>query len=344
MSLPLLPTTAVGSYPKPAYLLEGRRKRLRDQISTEELTQLERRATREWIAIQDELGMDLLVDGEQYRGDMVAYFADEMEGFAIAGLVRSYGNRYYPKPAVVGPVGRKRPVTVDWFTYAQSLTQRPVKGMLTGPYTIAEWSFNEYYPTRRALVLELARAIHDEVIDLERAGARYIQIDEPAIHTRPEEDFDLAVEAMEIVTRGVSAYTITHICYGDVPKIYPAMLALAVNQLDLALKNEEFALLETFRTAPFTKDIGLGVVDAHSHRVETVEEVADGIRRALRVVPPAQVYISPDCGLKTRTADETIGKLRAMVEAARLVRSELTGPREPLDQDRGGRGSAATRR
>jgi 5-methyltetrahydropteroyltriglutamate--homocysteine methyltransferase len=327
-ALPLLPTTAVGSYPKPAYLLEARRKHLRRQLDRAELGELERRATAEWIRIQEELGMDLLVDGEQYRGDMVAYFADEMAGFAIAGLVRSYGNRYYPKPVVVGPVGRKAPVTVAWFTYAQSLTRRPVKGMLTGPYTIAEWSFNEYYPTRRALVLELARAIHEEVLDLERAGARYIQIDEPAIHTRPEEEFDLAREAMEIVTDGVSAYTVTHICYGDVPKIYPAMLSLAVNQLDLALKNEEFALLETFRRAPFTKDIGLGVVDAHSHRVETVEEVADGIRRALEVIPAEQIYVSPDCGLKTRTVDETIGKLRAMVEGARLVRAELQGARQ----------------
>jgi len=326
-ALPLLPTTAVGSYPKPPYLLEARRKHLRQQISKDELTELERRATREWIQIQDALGMDLLVDGEQYRGDMVAYFADELEGFAIAGLVRSYGNRYYPKPVVVGPVGRKAPVTVEWFRYAQALTSKPVKGMLTGPYTIAEWSFNEYYPTRRELVLELARAIHEEVVDLERAGARYIQIDEPAIHTRPEEDFEVAVEAMEIVTRGVSAYTVSHICYGDVPKIYPAMLRLAVNQLDLALKNEEFALLETFTTAPFTKDIGLGVVDAHSHRVETVEEIADGIRRTLRVIPAEQVYISPDCGLKTRTVDETVGKLRAMVEAAQLVRGELAGAR-----------------
>jgi 5-methyltetrahydropteroyltriglutamate--homocysteine methyltransferase len=200
--------------------------------------------------------------------------------------------------------------------------------MLTGPYTIAEWSFNEHYPTRRELVLELARAIHDEVVDLERAGAKYIQIDEPAIHTRPEEDFDLAREAMEIVTEGVSAYTVTHICYGDVPKIYPAMLHLAVDQLDLALKNEEFALLETFRKAPFTKDIGLGVVDAHSHRVESVAEVADGIRRTLEVIPAEQVYVSPDCGLKTRTADETIGKLRVMVEGTKLVRSELLGARE----------------
>ena len=326
--LPLLPTTAVGSYPKPPYLLEARRKHLRNQIGKDELTELERRATREWIQIQEELGMDLLVDGEQYRGDMVAYFADEMAGFAIAGLVRSYGNRYYPKPVVVGPVGRKAPVTVSWFKYTQSLTKKPVKGMLTGPYTIAEWSFNEHYPTRRELVLELARAIHDEVVDLERAGARYIQIDEPAIHTRPEEDFDLAREAMEIVTEGISAYTVTHICYGDVPKIYPAMLHLAVDQLDLALKNEEFALLETFRKAPFTKDIGLGVVDAHSHRVESVQEVADGIRRTLEVIPAEQVYVSPDCGLKTRTADETIGKLRVMVEGTKVVRSELLGARE----------------
>ena len=329
MTLPLLPVTAVGSYPKPSYLLEARRKHLRAQISKEALTDLERRATREWIQVQEELGMDILVDGEQYRGDMVAYFADEMAGFAIAGLVRSYGNRFYPKPVVIGPVGRRSPVTVEWFTYAQSLTKKPVKGMLTGPYTIAEWSFNEYYPTRRELVLELARAIHDEVLDLERAGAAFIQIDEPAIHTRPEEDFELAVEAMEIVTNGTSAYTVSHICYGDVPKIYPDMLRLAVDQLDLALKNEEFGLLQTFKRAPFTKDIGLGVVDAHSHRVESVEEVADGIRKTLQVIPAAQVHISPDCGLKTRTIDETVGKLRVMVEAARVVRNELTGILSP---------------
>jgi len=331
MNLPLLPTSAVGSYPKPAYLLEARRKALREQISKEELVSLEQRATREWIQIQEELGMDLLVDGEQYRGDMVAYFADEMEGFAIAGLVRSYGNRFYPKPVVVGPVGRRHPVTVEWFKFAQSLTKRPVKGMLTGPYTIAEWSFNEHYPTRRELVLELARAVGEEARDLEKAGARYIQIDEPAIHTRPDEDFELALEAMEIVTGGLSAYTVSHICYGDVPKIYPRVLNLAVDQLDLALKNEDFALLETFKQAPFSKDIGLGVVDAHSHRIESVEEVADGIRKTIRVIPVEQIMVSPDCGLKTRTVDETIGKLRAMVEGARVVRGELKGKgtREP---------------
>lgn len=319
----ILPTTTVGSFPKPPYLLEARRKFLRNQISREELAELERQATKEWILRQEEVGLDIFVDGEQYRGDMVAFFADEMEGFAIAGLVRSYGNRYYPKPVVVGPVGRKKPITVEWWEYAQSLTGKPVKGMLTGPYTIAEWSFNEYYPTRRELVLELARAIHEEAVDLERAGAKFIQIDEPAIHTRPEEDFRLAVEAMEIVTDGLSAYTITHICYGDVPKIYPDMLSLPVRQIDLALKNENFALLEVFKNPRFTKDIGLGVVDVHTHRVESEEEVVEGIRRSLEVFEVSQVYISPDCGLKTRTIEETMGKLRAMVNATRQVRAEL---------------------
>jgi 5-methyltetrahydropteroyltriglutamate--homocysteine methyltransferase len=319
----ILPTTTVGSFPKPAYVLEGRRKASRGQIDAEALRELERRATEEWIRRQEEIGIDILVDGEMYRGDMVAYFADQLEGFEIAGLVRSYGNRYYPKPVVVGPVGRRGPLTVEWFRFAQGLTSRPVKGMLTGAYTIAEWSFNEHYPNRRELVLDLARAIRDEARDLERAGARYIQIDEPAIHTRPDEDFDLAVEAMRVMTEGLGAYTITHVCYGDVPRIYPGMLRLAVNQIDLALKNEDFSLLETFRRPAFTKDIGLGVLDAHSHRIESAGEVADGIRRTLKVIPPKQVYVSPDCGLKTRTIDETVAKLASMVEGTRQVRKEL---------------------
>lgn len=324
MTNSVLLTTSVGSLPKPPYLLEARRKMSRKQLDPQALEDLERRATEEWIRRQEEVGIDILVDGEMYRGDMVAFFADQMDGFEIAGLVRSYGNRYYPKPAVTGPVGRRGPLTVAWFKFAQGLTSKPVKGMLTGPYTIAEWSFNEYYPTRRELVLELARAVHDEAVDLEKAGARYIQIDEPAIHTRPEEDFELAVEAMEVVTRGLTAYTITHVCYGDVPRIYPAMLRLAVHQIDLALKNEEFALLETFRAPRFTKDIGLGVIDAHSHRIESSDEVAEGIRRSLKVIPPSQVYISPDCGLKTRTADEAAAKLEVMMEGTRQIRKELS--------------------
>ena len=324
MTNQILLTTTVGSFPKPPSLLEARRKHARKLLAADELRALERQATEEWIRRQEEIGIDILVDGEMYRGDMVAFFADQMDGFAISGLVRSYGNRYYTKPAVVAPVGRRAPITVEWWSYAQSLTSRPVKGMLTGPYTIAEWSFNEHYATRRDLVLELARAIHDEAMDLERAGARYIQIDEPAIHTRPDADFDLASEAMDIVTKGLRAYTISHVCYGDVPRIYPAMLRLAVDQLDLALKNEDFALLETFKSPRFTKDIGLGVLDAHSHRSETPEEVVEGIRRTLKVIPLSQVYVTPDCGLKTRTTEETVAKLTAMVEGTRRLRQELS--------------------
>jgi len=324
MTNQILLTTTVGSFPKPPSLLEARRKHARKLLVADELRALERQATEEWIRRQEEIGIDILVDGEMYRGDMVAFFADQMDGFAISGLVRSYGNRYYTKPAVVAPVGRRAPITVEWWSYAQSLTSRPVKGMLTGPYTIAEWSFNEHYATRRDLVLELARAIHDEAMDLERAGARYIQIDEPAIHTRPDADFDLAAEAMDIVTKGLRAYTISHVCYGDVPRIYPAMLRLAVDQLDLALKNEDFALLETFKSPRFTKDIGLGVLDAHNHRSETPEEVVEGIRRTLKVIPLTQVYVTPDCGLKTRTTEETVAKLTAMVEGTRRLRQELS--------------------
>ena len=149
MTLPILATTTVGSFPKPPYLLDARRKVARKQMEPAKLRRLEREATEDWIRKQEELDLDILVDGEMFRGDMVAFFADQMDGFQIAGMVRSYGNRYYPKPAVVAPVGRRAPLTVDWYKFAQGLTSRPVKGMLTGPYTIAEWSFNEYYPTRR---------------------------------------------------------------------------------------------------------------------------------------------------------------------------------------------------
>jgi len=176
LDLPLLPTTAVGSYPKPPELLEARIQFQRGAISRERLEDLERRATEFWIRTQEELGMDVLVDGEMYRGDMVAYFAERLPGFEIGGLVRSYGNRYYHKPIIVGPVEWPGPMTVRWWQFAQSLTDRPVKGMLTGPYTMMDWSFNEYYPDRKSAALALARAIRREVEALIEAGARIIQI------------------------------------------------------------------------------------------------------------------------------------------------------------------------
>ncbi|MDO8750259.1 MAG: methionine synthase, partial [Dehalococcoidia bacterium] len=163
-------TTSVGSFPKPDYLTSARNKHSRGEMSDQELLKLERQATQEWIRLQEEMGIDILVDGEMYRGDMVEYFAENMKGFKISGLVRSYGNRYYRKPIAVGPVGRTAAITIEWWKYTQSLTKRPVKGMLTGPYTIADWSFNEYYPSREAFILDLARAVLEEAVDLERAG------------------------------------------------------------------------------------------------------------------------------------------------------------------------------
>ena len=319
---PGLWTTSVGSFPKPDYILKARSQFARKEISREDLKKLEEQATREWIEFQDSIGTDLVVDGEQYRGDMVAYFAEELPGLEMGGLVRSYGNRYYRKPIAMGPIGREKPMTVDWWKYAQSLTDKPVKGMLTGPYTIMDWSFNEHYATRRDFTLDLAKVIRDEALDLEKAGAKYIQIDEPAASTRMDE-LDLVIEAMQIVTEPLSAHTITHICYGDFHRAYPKMLDIPVDQIDLEFANSEYSLLDEFSDAPFTKAIGLGVTDVHSHEQETIDEIADGIRRSLKHIPPERMFVDPDCGLKTRTVDEAKEQLTNIKKAVDVVRAEL---------------------
>jgi 5-methyltetrahydropteroyltriglutamate--homocysteine methyltransferase len=319
---PGLWTTSVGSFPKPDYVTSARSRFARKEIDREELRELEKKATREWIEFQDSIGTDLVVDGEQYRGDMVAFFAEEMPGLEIGGLVRSYGNRYYRKPIATGPVGRDHPITVQWWEYAQSLTKKPVKGMLTGPYTICDWSFNEHYSTRRDFVLDLARAIRDEALDLERAGARFIQIDEPAASTRMDE-LELVIEAMRIVTEPLSAHTITHICYGDFHNAYPKMLEIPVEQIDLEFANSDYSLLARFSDHPFTKYIGLGVVDVHTHDIEPVEDIVEGIRRSLKLIPPERMFVDPDCGLKTRTVDEAKAKLANIAKAVEVVRGEL---------------------
>ena len=318
----MLLTTSVGSLPKPAYLMKARSQARKGELASKELRRLEEQATREWVQFQDALGIDIVVDGEQYRGDMVAFFAEHLNGFKQSSLVRSYGNRYYRKPIIVDEVRRTTPVTVAWWRFAQALTSRPVKGMLTGPYTIMDWSFNEYYPSRRATALALARVIHEEAKDLERAGAQYIQIDEPAISTRLDE-IDLAIEALGIVTKGLRAKTITHICYGNFQALAPKLMKLSVDQIDLEFANRKFALLSTFKRMRFTKEVGLGVVDVHNHRIESVEEVVANLKKALTVFKPEQIYPDPDCGLKTRTPEEAKEKLRVVVEATRIVRDEL---------------------
>ena len=206
---------------------------------------------------QEELGLDVLVDGEQYRGDMVAYFAETMPGFARGGLVRSYGNRYYHKPVMVGPVRWPGPMTVDWWRWTQSLTTRPVKGMLTGPYTLMDWSFDDHYPDRKAACLALAREVRKEVEALLEAGVRIIQIDEPALSVRPDE-LGFAVEAMHLVVDGLPAYYVVHACFGAFETIYPGLLDLPVDNLDLAISHSALDLLAMFEKDPFTKDLSLG--------------------------------------------------------------------------------------
>jgi len=318
----------VGSFGKPDYLQKARNANARGKLGESELTELERKATEEWIRRQERLDIDILVDGEMYRGDMVAYFAERLEGFRIGGLVRSYGNRYYHKPIIASKVSRPKPMTVDWFRYSQSLTDRPVKGMLTGPYTMLDWSYNEAYKTRRDAALALAEVVRQEAEDLQAAGARYIQIDEPAIHARPEE-IEIAIEAMGVVTQNLDAKTVSHICYGDFAAIYPKVLELPVDQLDLAMANYGYRWLELFDKDPFTKELAIGIVDVHTHETESVATAADGIRKGLRYVSKERLLPHPDCGLKTRSVEESEEKCRVVVEATKVVRKELARQATP---------------
>ena len=317
-------TTTVGSFPKPPYLQKARNQFASGKLSREELSELEQQATREVIALQEEIGLDILVDGEMARGDMVVFFAEHFAGMEVGGLVRSYGNRYYHKPVVKGPVRWQKPITVDLWRYAQSLTDKPVKGMLTGPYTMVEWSFLEGYDDFSKAVLEMAKAVNYEALELDRAGAPFIQIDEPALSTRME-DIDLAIDAMAIATEGLTAKTATHICYGDFVSAYPRFLDMPVKQFDLEMANSSHDLVELLKTEGFPEDkeIAWGVVDVHSHEVESVEDVVAEIKRGLEVLPPERLYIDPDCGLKTRTWDESADKLRVIMEGVHKVRKEL---------------------
>ena len=317
-------TTTVGSFAKPGYLQKARNQHGAGKLSREELFELEKKATKEIVALQEEIGLDILVDGEMARGDMVAYFGEHLAGMELDGLVRSYGNRYYHKPVLTDEVRWQEPITLELWRYAQSLTDKPVKGMLTGPYTIVEWSFDEHYNSRRDAVLAVAQVIRREAKELERAGATYIQIDEPALSTR-KEDLGLAIEGMGVVTDGLRAKTITHVCYGDFASVFPGFLEMPVQQFDLEAANSNYDILDLFqkRGFPDDKELALGVLDVHSHAVEPLDAVKAGIKRGLELLPPERLYIDPDCGLKTRPWDEAAAKLRVMMQAVHDVRREI---------------------
>jgi 5-methyltetrahydropteroyltriglutamate--homocysteine methyltransferase len=314
-------TTSVGSFPKPDYLLHARAKASKGVLGKDELSGLEEKATGDWIRFQEAIGIDIPVDGEQYRGDMATYFAENIEGTEISGLVRSYGNRYYKKPIIVDELRRAGPISVEWFRFAQALTKKPVKGMITGPYTMMDWSFDEFYNSREEACLAFAKLLHEEARDLEAAGAKIVQVDEPALATRPEE-LPLLIKAVGVVTKGLKAKTILHTCYGDFDRIFSSFNRLPVDQLDLEMSNSGLDLIDRFKREPLKKEIAFGVIDVHSHVIETKAQIRERIERALTVFEPEKLYIDPDCGLKTRTVDEAEAKLRVMVEAARDVRRD----------------------
>ena len=326
MSLPLLPTTGVGSGAKPDYVTEAKGR----------LNEGGKRATAEHIRLQEALDITVKVDGEFYVGDMSTDYAREL-GLPLADWTRSYDNRFWKKGTVNTLLERSKPIKLEQFEYAQSLTDGPVKGMLTGPTTLANWLFNSHYAKREDLIFAWAEIIGQEALALEKAGAKYIQIDEPAVGERPWEG-DLFREALRRVTNGLQAYTITHVCYGDFGLVYPRMRELPVSQVDIELSSELdlgpdiSKILGMMREDPLTRyrDVAVGVIDIRPGvPVESLDTVVRRIHTALKVLAPTEeelrrIWIDPDCGFRT-TKDTEIayGKLKVMAEAVEQVRQEL---------------------
>lgn len=323
------PTTVVGSYPKLPPAQEALRLFRRGAISQEEFKRLVRESIKAVVSDYIEAGVDIISDGEQSREDMVVYFAERLRGYAPGEWVRVFDNVYFRKPIIVGRVEWVSPMTLEDWEYTTSISQgRPVKVILTGPYTMLEWSFDLYYRDRREAIMDLAKAIRREIEEYVSRGAEYIQVDEPALSTRPwREEAELAGEALREVFKGVSAKRIVHICFGRLEKILPYILDYPVDQFDLEFKNSNFRLLPYLREYGFDKELGYGVIDVHSLQVESVEEVKEAIDRLMKldVIGPERVYVDPDCGLKRLPRDIAKMKLKNMVEAAKLARKEWAG-------------------
>ncbi|MFN2382777.1 MAG: 5-methyltetrahydropteroyltriglutamate--homocysteine S-methyltransferase [Gemmatimonadota bacterium] len=335
LALPELPTTVIGSFPQHAEVRRQRRRLAAGDLSRDAYEGFIEDEIRRAIAFQDDLGIDVVVHGEFERNDMVEYFGERLEGFAFTrhGWVQSYGSRYVKPPLLYGDVRRDAPMTVRWWAFAQSCTERPVKGMLTGPVTMLQWSFVRDDQPREETCFQLAFAVRDEVEDLEAAGARVIQVDEPALREglplrREAWDGYLAwaVAAFRTATGGVRPETQihTHMCYSAFNDIIAAIAALDADVLLIENARSDEKLLEVFREFAYERDIGPGVYDIHSPRVPSAEEMAGRIRASLRVLPIERLWVNPDCGLKTRRYDEIEPALRHLVQAAAQVRETAT--------------------
>ena len=334
LHLPLFPTTTIGSFPQTKEVRSWRAKFKKAEITNQEYDTLIKQEIGDSIRWQEELGIDVLVHGEFERNDMVEYFGEQLEGFVFTknGWVQSYGSRCVKPPIIVGDVERKNPMTVYYTQYAQSLTNKLVKGMLTGPVTILQWSFVRNDQPRSETCMQIAFAIRDEVADLEKANIKVIQIDEPAIREglplRKEnwrEYLNWAVKAFKISSSCVNDETQihTHMCYSEFNDIIEDIAAMDADVITIETSRSQMELLDVFAAFKYPNDIGPGVYDIHSPRVPSKEEMVDLIHKAMKVIPARQLWINPDCGLKTRAWPETKAAVKAMVEAARELRKEV---------------------
>ncbi len=332
LSLPLYPTTTIGSFPQTTEIRAARRDFKAGKLSAEHYQEKMRAEIAHAVCKQEEIGLDVLVHGEAERADMVEYFGELLDGFAFTqyGWVQSYGSRCVKPPIIFGDVSRPAPMTVDWTRYAQSLTTKPMKGMLTGPVTILQWSFVRDDQSRAATALQIALAIRDEAVDLERAGIRVIQIDEPALREglplrRAEQSgyLDWAVRAFRVATAGVRDETQihTHMCYAEFNDIIKAITAMDADVITIETSRSDMELLDAFVSFEYPNEIGPGVYDIHSPRVPDANEMVRLMRKAERLLPRENLWVNPDCGLKTRGWPEVELALRNMVRAARELRA-----------------------
>jgi 5-methyltetrahydropteroyltriglutamate--homocysteine methyltransferase len=331
LGLPLFPTTTIGSFPQTPEVRRGRKAFKNGEMSEADYRSFMRAQIWDAVRRQEDLGLDVLVHGEFERNDMVEYFGERLEGFAFTrrGWVQSYGSRCVKPPVIFGDVSRPGPITVEWFRYAQSLTKKPMKAMLTGPVTLLQWSFVRNDQPRSETALQIAFAIRDEVSDLEKAGARVIQIDEAAFReglplkkTAWQDHLRWAVRAFRLCSSSVKDETQvhTHMCYSEFNDILDAIADMNADVISIETSRSQMELLDAFARFSYPADIGPGVYDIHSPRVPDAEEMKRLLEKALRVLPQDRIWVNPDCGLKTRGWDETLPALRAMVQAARSMR------------------------
>ena len=321
-----LMTTVVGSYPKPKWLHRAREMSEDDErdFTDEHFQEAKDDAARLITEEHERAGLDTVVDGEMRRNEMVEYFAERIEGYEFNGRVKVWGHNYFNKPSVADEVEYGEEWLVSEFEFTDSVADRPVKVPITGPYTLANWTFNEAYDDDEALAYDLAELVNEEIEQLVDAGARYIQIDEPALATTPD-DHAIVGEALERIVEDIPEEVRIglHVCYGDYSRIYPEVLDYPIDELDLELTNGDYEQIDVFTEPEFTLDLALGVVDNHTAEVETVAEIKDNIKQGLKVVPPEQLTISPDCGLKLLPREKAYAKMENMVQAAREVEAEL---------------------